>query len=211
MSDDAQIGSVILSYFNASYWVNITMNGLGGKLANYTAILPVFPERMVINYRIYANDTQDAWLNSTIFSYTIIDTPPLIANLNLSPEEITTVDSVRVNATVTDGTGVLTVTLFYSFDGVTFTHVEMTLIQGNVYRAEIPAYPVNFPNIQVQSVIFRIEAADVYGNVRVSTTYGYSVLGTLPSFDPLIGLLILVTIPLVIAIIIVLFKIYERY
>ena len=211
ITDDARISVVILSYYNGTHWVNVTMHGTGGKLANYTATVPPFHERTVISYRVYANDSQNAWLNSTVFTYTVADTPPLIAYVSLPPDLPTSGQSVVVTAQITDGTAVATVTLYYSFGGNVFASVTMVYKGANRYEAEIPAYPGLLTTLQFQPVLFRIETSDVYGNTRTSSTYAYLVRGLLPAIDPAFGLFILSAVALAIIVIIILVKIYERY
>jgi hypothetical protein len=211
ITDDARISVVILSYYNGTHWVNVTMHGAGGKLANYTATLPPFHERTVISYRVYANDSQNAWLNSTVFTYTVADTPPLIAYVSFLPELPTSGQSVIVTAQITDGTAVATVTLYYSFGGDVFASVTMVYRGANRYEAEIPAYPGLLTTLQFEPVLFRIETSDVYGNTRTSSNYAYLVRGLLPAIDPAFGLFILSAVALAIIVIIILVKIYERY
>jgi hypothetical protein len=211
LSDDARIGIAILSYYNGSHWVNMSMSGAGGKLANYTAILPAFPERTVVSYRVYVNDSQNAWLKSSIFTYTVADTPPLIAHISFLPVLPTTVQSVVVSVNITDGTAVSTVTLYYSFGSGVFTSVTMVHKDGNRYEAVIPAYSVPLSTLQFEPVLFRIEAADIYGNTRTSDDYAYLVRGVLPAIDPAAGLFIVSVIALAVIAVIILVKIYERY
>jgi hypothetical protein len=211
LSDDARIGIAILSYYNGSHWINVTMYGGGGKLANYTAILPSFPERTVVSYRVYLNDSQNAWFNSSVFTYTVADTPPLIAYVSFLPALPTSVQSVVVSVNITDGTAVGTVTLYYSFGSGVFSSVTMVYKGGNHYEATIPAYPTPLTTLQFQPVLFRIETSDIYGNTRISSTYAYLVKGILPAIDPATGLFLLSVIALAVIVIIILVKIYERY
>ena len=202
---------VILSYNNGTHWLNVTMRGRKGALNNYTATIPVFPERFTVLYRIYANDSQDQWYVSPIYDYIVADTPPLIAYILLLPETPTDLDTVTVRVNVTDGTSVDTVTLYYSFDGVNYAPITMNHIGGNQYEAIIPAYPGGMPYFQFTNVLFRVEATDLYDNLRVSATFAYLVQGSLPGIDPLTALLLLSVVAITVAIVIVLMKIYERY
>ncbi|MFX1562551.1 MAG: hypothetical protein ACFFDP_04515 [Promethearchaeota archaeon] len=212
VTDDAGITYVILSYYNGTNWVNVTMKGQWWvKAANYTATIPIFPERFVVFYRLYVNDTQNAWLNSSLFNYTVADTPPLIAYISYLPLLPTDNDVVTIYVNITDGTAVDTVTLYYSFDGLSYVSVLMTHVSGNLYSAIIPAYPGAFAIFQFQSILFYIEATDVYGNLRVSSTYAYMIQGTIPALDPVLGLLAVSLIALTVIVLVVLFKIYEHY
>ncbi len=212
VTDDAGISFVILSYYNGTHWLNITMKGPKWvKAANYSAAIPAFPERFVVFYRVYVNDTQNAWLNSSLYNFTVADTPPLIAYITYLPLLPTDSDAVTVYAYVTDGTAVDTVTLYYSFDGISYISIVMTHVSGNQYKAVIPAYPGAFAVFQFHSILFRVETTDVYGNLRVSATYAYLIQGTIPAIDPILGLLALSLIALTILVLVVLFKIYEHY
>lgn len=211
ISDDALIDVVILSYSNGTHWMNITMRGAHNKLANFTAAIPIFHERFEVQYRIYVNDTQDAWGNSTIFSYIVADTPPVIAYVIFLPTNPLDVNPVTVNATVTDGTAVGIVNLYYSYNGVSWSPaVEMVNIAEAIYQAVIPPHPL-MPNYQFDSVHFRIEASDTYDNLRTSTTYAYLVQGSLFAIDPVTGLLAMSILGLTVVTLIVLYKVYERY
>ncbi|MFX1491623.1 MAG: hypothetical protein ACFFBU_05135 [Promethearchaeota archaeon] len=211
VSDDALIHTVICSYFNGSQWVNVTMRGTQSKSANYSVTLPPFPELFEVQYRIFANDTQNAWGNSTITYYTVINTPPLIAHVSYLPSTPTDNDLVTINATITDGTAVSTVQLFYSWDGLNYVAIDMVNIGGDLYQAVIPSYPARMPNFQFESVYFRIHATDTFDSVRDSATFAYLVQGTMIAVDPTTALLLISVVALAIVIIIVLYKIYEQY
>ncbi len=212
ISDDARIALVILSYHNGTNWLNLTMRGPLTKLANFTAAIPPLPEQSIIQYRIYAKDTQNAWANSTIQSYTVANTPPLIAYVSYLPRNPTDMDTVTVNATVTDGTMVALVELYYSYDGVIWSiPLEMVQLENNIYQVVIPRYPQPLPSYQFKSVIFRISAEDSFGNIQDSANYAYIVKGTVPAIDPSTSLLILAAIGLTIVVLIFLYKVYERY
>ncbi|MFX0168428.1 MAG: hypothetical protein ACFE89_03630 [Candidatus Hodarchaeota archaeon] len=210
VSDDALVHTVICSYYNGTQWINVTMRGHRAKLADFTTTLPAFPERSIIQYRIFVNDTQSAWTNSSLFSYTVVDTPPIIAYVSYLPNTPRDTDQVVVNATITDGTGVNRVQLSYSFDGITWITIDMQLISDSVYQATIPAHGL-LPSYQFDSVLFRVEAFDVYDNMRQSADYAYIVRGTMLSIDPITGLLLLSAFALAVVVIIVLLKIYEQF
>lgn len=210
ISDDALIDTVLLSYYNGTQWINVTMSGTPGKQANFTASIPPFPEREVIEYRIYVNDTQNVWSSSTV-QYTVADTLPVISFINQLPIHPRDTDSVTINATVTDGTGVQTVVLKYTYDGISWISLPMEHIGADVYQAIIPQYPQLLLDYDFRSVIFLIEATDVYDNIRESANLAYQVQGTLLSVDPAISLLIVAVIGIVGVALILLYKVYERY
>jgi hypothetical protein len=134
----------------------------------------------------------------------------VIAYVSFLPQSPKDIDQVIVNATITDGTGVQRVQLSYSFDGVTWVTVEMHPIGNSIYQVTIPAHGL-LPSYQFESVLFRVEAFDVYDNLRQSADYAYTVQGTLPSIDPLLGLLLMSTIAIAVVAIIILLKIYEQF
>jgi len=209
--DDARTHIAILSYYNGTHWINVTM--LGGPQSQkdyYFACIPPFPERTIIYYRVYVNDTQNLWAVSPTYNYTVADTPPLIAYVVYLPSLPTDVDAVTIRVNVTDGTGVDYVTLHYSF-GTGWISVNMTHVAGDLYEATIPSYPAALAAYQFQPVLFQISATDVFGNTRTSPVYAYLVHGTLPAVDPLLSLLLLSTVAMAIIVIIIVLKIYERF
>lgn len=210
ISDDAQIDTVLLSYYNGTQWTNVTMFGIPGKQANFTASIPPFPEREIVEYKIYANDTQNAWTNSTV-QYTVADTLPVISFISQLPINPRDTDSVTINATVTDGTGVQSVVLKYTFDGISWISLSMEHIGADVYQAIIPQYPQLMLDYDFRSVVFLIEATDVYDNIRESANLAYQVQGTLISVDPATSLLIIAVIGIAVVALIILYKIYEQY
>ncbi len=140
------------------------------------------------------------------------NTPPLIAYVSYLPRNPTDMDTVTVNATVTDGTMVALVELYYSYDGVIWSiPLEMVQLENNIYQVVIPRYPQPLPSYQFKSVIFRISAEDSFGNIQDSANYAYIVKGTVPAIDPSTSLLILAAIGLTIVVLIFLYKVYERY
>lgn len=188
------------------------MRGSRSKLANYTATIPPFPEQELVQYRLYINDTQDAWFTSTIFSYTVADRPPAISFVSFLPANPTDENTVTVNATVIDGSGVSSVQLYFSFDGINFpSPLEMVHIGDSIYQAVIPSYPLRMPNYQFESAYFYINATDTLDNTGGTTTFAYIVQGSLIGFDPALTLLLMSAVALVVVVLIVLFKIYERY
>jgi len=214
ITDDALIHTAICSYLNPiqSIWINITMRGTRSKLANYTATIPPFPEQELVQYRIYVNDTQDAWFTSTTFSYTVADRAPAISFVSFLPANPTDENTVTVNATVIDGSGVSSVQLYYSFDGINFlSPLEMVHISDSIYQAVIPSYPLRMPNYQFESAYFYINATDTLDNTGGTTTFAYIIQGSLIGLDPALSLLLLSAVALVVVVLIVLFKIYERY
>jgi hypothetical protein len=75
VTDVSGVDTVILSYYNGTTWVNITMTLTGSY---YEGVIPAFPNGTAINYRFYANDTLDNWSVSGTYGYTVTDTGPPI-------------------------------------------------------------------------------------------------------------------------------------
>ncbi|MFX1509575.1 MAG: hypothetical protein ACFFBR_04625 [Promethearchaeota archaeon] len=211
ISDDALIDTVILSYYNGSQWINVTMSGRPSKQANFTAAIPPFPERAVIDYKLYVNDTQNAWDNITL-QYTVADSPPVISFINYLPRNPTTNNPVTINATVIDGTGVSSVQLQYSYDGIIWLPPQdMTSVGNDVYQVVLPPYPQLLQSHEFRAVLFRISATDVYDNIRESANLAYQVQGTLPTLNPANTLLIIAFVGIAGVAIILLYKVYEQY
>ncbi|MFX1565198.1 MAG: hypothetical protein ACFFCH_04340 [Promethearchaeota archaeon] len=211
ISDDALIDTVILSYYNGSQWINVTMVGRPSKLANFTAAIPPFSEQFAVDYRLYVNDTQNAWDNITL-QYIVADSPPVISFISYLPQNPTTTHLVTINATVTDGTGVSSVQLQYSYDGITWLPPrDMTNVGNDVYQIVLPPYPQPLQSHEFRAVLFRIIATDVFDNVRESANLAYQVQGTLPGLDPATTLLIIAFIGIVGVVLIILYKVYEQY
>ncbi len=88
--------------------------------------------------------------------------PPNILNVAVNPDSQCVAVSHTISATVTDTTGIASVSLLWSSGGVPQTPIAMTNV-GNVYSATVPAQGKNV-------VSFRIEAIDnsIYANTSRS-------------------------------------------
>ena len=75
VTDVSGVDTVILSYYNGTTWVNVTMTLTG---LSYVGVIPAFPNGTVVEYRFFANDTLDNWSVSSIYSYTVTDIGPPI-------------------------------------------------------------------------------------------------------------------------------------
>ena len=74
VTDISGVDTVILSYWNGTAWYNSTMTLIGSF---YIGSIPAHPNGTAINYRFYANDTLYNWSVSTMFGYTVNDSPPI--------------------------------------------------------------------------------------------------------------------------------------
>jgi hypothetical protein len=70
VTDVSGVDTVILSYYNSTTWINVTMTWTGSY---YESTIPAYQDTTPINYRFYANDTLDNWSVSTMFGYTVTD------------------------------------------------------------------------------------------------------------------------------------------
>ncbi|MFW9834767.1 MAG: S8 family serine peptidase [Candidatus Thorarchaeota archaeon] len=98
---------------------------------------------------------------------------PDIGNHDRTPFTPNSTQTVTINVTVTDASGVDTVTLSYK-NGTTWFNVTMTWT-GSYYEGVIPS----FPNGTV--INYRFYANDTLGNWSVSAMYGYTVTDPGPS------------------------------
>jgi hypothetical protein len=135
------------------------------------------------NIIAYANDTAGFMGASDRVYFTIDDiTPPNITDVcqiphkdNVQPE-----DEVKVNATVIDDlSGVKQVTLNFTNGNGTWITVDMTIFEGNVWNATLPAFPY------CTNVTYVIIAEDAVNNTitteEMGHEYQYPVVPEFPS------------------------------
>lgn len=118
--------------------------------------------------------------------------PPVITNVVQNPpaDNVLPTDSVTVNATVTDESGVKNVTLYYSTDeGATWNNITMVNVEGDIYTTETPIPPQSLGT----HVKYKIVAFDLEDNMAVNDNAGnYFVYTVVPEFTtPLIFILII--------------------
>jgi len=97
-------------------------------------------------------------------------TPPVIANVTQQPakEDVYPNDNVKVYANVTDvRSGVKQVILNYTTNNQTWTSVEMTNVEGDVWSATIPEFPYH------TTVTYTIVAKDNVDNIITTKEMGY--------------------------------------
>ncbi len=66
--DNTGVSSVILSYYNGTSWVNVTMILTGDV---YQGQIPALPVGTQVQYRVYAGDTRGIWAISPNYTYTV--------------------------------------------------------------------------------------------------------------------------------------------
>lgn len=126
--------------------------------------------------------------------YGLDTTPPTISNVTQTPSQDSVLpkDAVAVNATVTDDlSGVRRVTLNYTNNDGTWSTVEMTNTEGNIWNAKIPAFPYD------TNVTYAVTAEDNFNNIATTQTgqeYRYRVIPEFPS--PTILSILLATLAL---------------
>jgi len=159
---------VILSYFNGSQWINITM--APGSL--YTAIIPALPYGTTVHHKLYAFDNIGNSRVTDTYSYTVKDnTGPEIGVPNWSPQEPSPYQEVTINVSVTEPTyasGVKNVTLWFKIGGGEWQFKEMSLTDG-IWTVATQGQSSD------TTLDFYVEAYDYAGNHASTETYNYTV------------------------------------
>ncbi len=111
--------------------------------------------------------------------------PPLIVNIVYSPSNPSELDTIIINATVTDDSGVQSVTLYYMVNGGDWTEVSMTLITGDIYSVTIG------PFVIADTIEYYVSAVDnsINNNLAIDTNsglyYSFTVQSVIPEFQTL--------------------------
>ena len=79
ITDDSELSVVLLSYFDGTYWINVSMSLLEGS---YTGVIPALLAGTNVQFKIYAQDTFGNWGFSETYSYTVIPA----SSTNSSPD-----------------------------------------------------------------------------------------------------------------------------
>ncbi len=185
------VQSVALHYrVNSGTWTEVSMILISGDL--YSVTIGSFADSDTIEYYVSAVDnsidnnesTED---NGGLY-YTIIVgssdvTGPSITGVIYSPSTPTELDTICINATVTDDSGIYTVTLHYRVNGGIWTEVSMTLVSGDLYSVTIGSFTVN------DIIEYYVTAVDNSFNHNESTEdnsglyYLFTVLAVIPEFQ----------------------------
>jgi hypothetical protein len=115
--------------------------------------------------------------NGTISNVTgtiTVTIPPDIENVNYSPTYPNGSSIVTVTADITDPNGVNVTTLYYSFDGSSYTPVPMSNVGGDTYAGSIPATGSS------TTVYFYINATDDNNNLNTTSIFSYFVDADFP-------------------------------
>lgn len=162
------VKSVILNYsVDTTDWVDVTMNLIGGL---YVAEIPPLPYDTTVNYKIHAYDCVDNLAISETYSYIVADShPPTISDIERIPVLPNYNESVTVYATVTEPPNASGVKLVIVSYWNVSAWVNVTMTEGSVYTAVIPALPY------ATTVQYRVSASDYAGNWATSDVYSYNV------------------------------------
>ncbi|PVX25908.1 MAG: hypothetical protein CW691_03145, partial [Candidatus Bathyarchaeum sp.] len=173
----APITSVVLSYqVDSGSWTDVPMVLDAGV---YVADIPAQAYASVVNYQVYAADSNGYNIGSAVYSYTVDDfVSPVISNVVQTPGSPIPDQPVRVAATVTepaDASGVKKVTLWYTSNNV-WSSMSMSA-NGDVWAAYLPAKNAGY------SASYYVEAFDNAGNSASTSTYSYTVV--IPNDPPI--------------------------
>lgn len=171
VTDSSDIGTAILEYFvNGVNPINMTMTAVGGN--QYEASIPGQPNETLVEYRIYAADVAGNWGVTGLDSYTVTDDDlngPDILDVYFWPEEPTKDQSVLVNATIEDYSGVAEALILWFLENSTWGEVPLAQ-NGFFWTGSIPAMPAG------TVVSFGVHARDTLDNWNVAGNYTYVVL-----------------------------------
>ena len=183
ITGDAQVDQVLLSYTYDLTWKNISMTKVDDT---FNATIPHQPYGTLVQYMVYANDTNGNWYTSSTYSYTASDTfPPEIVGVNWTPEEPSANDTVKVAANITepaDASGVSRVLFSFRDCFGQWWNTTMTYDEASgLWNVIIPQQPHN------TTVQFQIAAYDKAGNMAIRENDAYTVV---PEFSSTIILLL---------------------
>ncbi len=145
------VQSVTLHYrINGGTWIEDSMTLISGDL--YSGTIGPFPVDYIIEYYITAIDNSvnhneviennnGQYYNLFVVSSDVIG--PIITSIINSPSTPTELDTISISATVTDSSGVQSVTLHYRINGGTWLTISMTLVNGDLYSGTISSFAVS--------------------------------------------------------------------
>ena len=149
--DDSGIYNITLHYrVNGGTWQTISMTHISDNL--YSVTIGSFTVSDTIEYYISAIDnsinhnevTEDNGGLCYVLTIGSSDvTSPAVVDIIHSPSSPTELDTVSINATVTDDSGIYSVTLHYRVNGGAWIEVSMTLINGDLYSVTLGSFAVS--------------------------------------------------------------------
>jgi hypothetical protein len=189
ITGDAQTNQVLLSYTYDETWHNVSMVEAGGT---FSATIPAQPYGTLVQYVVYANDTNGNWYHSSAYSYEVSDTfPPEITDVSWAPQDPTVNDTVKVTTNVTepaDASGVKRVLFSFKDSYGQWWNTTMTYdAASGLWNVVVPQQPHD------TTVPFCITAYDNAGNMAIKENNGYTVLPEF-SFAAIIVLLATTTV-----------------
>jgi parallel beta-helix repeat protein len=148
-------------------WMGYSLNGQANITITENATLPTLPDGWH-SVAVYANDTFNN-MGMNIVYFTVDMTKPNITSISQDPLTNILPDTiVKINATVTDATsGIKQAILNYTTGNGTWISVEMTNLEGDVWNATIPGFPIG------TNVTYTIIAEDNAGNAVTSEELGF--------------------------------------
>ena len=197
ITDASGVQSVTLHYrVNSGTWIEVSMTLISGDL--YSVTIGSFAVSDTIEYYIITVDNSinhnEATADNGGLYYVLTigssDTSgPSIIGVVQSPSSPTELDTVTVNATVTDTSGLLSVTLHYRVNGGTWQTISMTLLSGDLYSVVFGPFAVS------DTIEYYISAVDnsVNHNEAIDDSsglfYSFTVSEVIPEFQTLFPLL----------------------
>jgi len=180
ITDNVAVDKALLSYTYDSTWHNVSMNQSDDI---FNATIPSQPYGTSVEYKIFANDTNGNWANSSTYSYTVRDfVAPGIVEVqwiptcpgHYIPSSIArTNEPILVSANITEpikASGVKKVLFSYRVDSGEWLNSTMTYnATRSLWNFVIAGQPGN--NI----IEFYIKAYDNAGNMNTSTSYFFTV------------------------------------
>lgn len=170
--DDKEVEEALLSYTSNLVWHNVTMNKLGDS---FSAAIPPQPFDALVQYKIYANDTDGNWATSQPYSYTVDDFVAPEVRFSQIPGYPLPGQKVKVHANVTEPTSASGIKdpVFFSYrvNSGPWWNTTMVFNSGlGLYEITIPAYEKH------DLVEYLVKAADNVGNVNTTALQHYEVL-----------------------------------
>jgi hypothetical protein len=123
----------------------------------------------------YINATYGGTLINDTGIITVI-IPPEIKNVIYTPMYPNGSESVTVYGDLTDSNGIQNATLYYSYDDVVYTPVDMSLVGGDSYSGDIPG-----PGYSTM-VYYYLNATDNNDNSNKSSTFSFYADSDIPDF-----------------------------
>jgi hypothetical protein len=182
ITNNVAVDQVVLSYTSGISWYNVSMMWLADGA--YSAVIPAQPYGTLVQYKIYANDTDENWVESSTYSYTVGDfvAPEIIAiewkpscPIPYVPSNVTrTNEPVLIKANVSEpeeASGLSKVLLAYRVDGGEWWNTSMSYnLTARLWTSTVPGQSNNAVTVE-----FFFKAYDIAGNMNTSSTYNYDI------------------------------------